>query len=210
MSATDAESKRMLRRRMAATLGAMSPEALRIGSERAWRRAVGAGVFADGSTVLLYAPIAGVPEVDLTGLAEELVRRGCRVCMPRLDAGSRTMAAVRVGNLTTDLVADTASGLRGLRVARPGSPEIAAGELDVVVVPGVAFDRTGARLGRGAGYYDRFLAGLPGGRARRVAFAFDEQVVERVPMEAHDERVGVIVTPTEVIEVSVGEADARG
>ena len=210
MSATDAESKRMLRRRMAATLGAMSPEALRIGSERAWRRAVGAGVFADGSTVLLYAPIAGVPEVDLTGLAEELVRRGCRVCMPRLDAGSRTMAAVRVGNLTTDLVADTASGLRGLRVARPGSPEIAAGELDVVRA-GVGWGGANrGRVGGGGGSYARFLAVLRGGRARRVAFAFDEQVVERVPMEAHDERVGVIVTPTEVIEVSVGEADARG
>ncbi len=65
-------------------------------------------------------------------------------------------------------------------------------------------------MGGGGGSYARFLAVLRGGRARRVAFAFDEQVVERVPMEAHDERVGVIVTPTEVIEVSVGEADARG
>jgi 5-formyltetrahydrofolate cyclo-ligase len=117
------------------------------------------------------------------------------------------MSAVAVKNLTADLVPDAASRLKGMRMPRPDSPELSPGEIDVVVVPGVAFDRAGGRLGRGMGYYDRFLAGLEregGGRPRRVAIVFDGQVLaagESVPMEAHDERVDVIVTPTEVIAV---------
>ncbi len=201
MSGADGQSKAALRRRMAAALSVMSGDEVRAESARAWGRALAAGLFPMGSAVMLYAPIAGVAEIDLTGLAVELGGQGSRLCVPRIDGATRGMAAARVANLTTDLVPDTASRLKGMLMARPDAPEIPGEELDVVVVPGVAFDRTGARLGRGAGFYDRFLGRLKGGRPRRVAIAFDAQVVERVPTEAHDERVEVIVTPTEIIEV---------
>jgi 5-formyltetrahydrofolate cyclo-ligase len=64
---------------------------------------------------------------------------------------------------------------------------------DVIVVPGVAFDRRGHRLGYGRGYYDRALAACPG--ARRVGLCHSFQLVEALPEEAHDEPVDYIVTP---------------
>lgn len=69
---------------------------------------------------------------------------------------------------------------------------------DLLVVPGLAFDRTGARLGRGAGYYDRYLP-LLRADARRVAVAFDEQIVDAVPTTPEDQPVDFIVTPSQVI-----------
>jgi 5-formyltetrahydrofolate cyclo-ligase len=70
----------------------------------------------------------------------------------------------------------------------------------VVLVPGVAFDSAGGRLGRGGGFYDRFLA-TPGLRARRIAVCFACQVVDRVPVEPHDAEVDAIVTEDGWIEV---------
>jgi 5-formyltetrahydrofolate cyclo-ligase len=70
--------------------------------------------------------------------------------------------------------------------------------VDVVLVPGVAFDRSGNRLGMGGGYYDRFLAGIS---APKIALAHAFQIVEAVPVDERDQRVDAIVTPDEVVRV---------
>lgn len=75
-----------------------------------------------------------------------------------------------------------------------------ATDLDVVVVPGLCFDARGHRLGYGAGYYDRFLSTLRPD-ALRVGVAFDAQVIDHVPNEAHDERVDLLLTEERVIDV---------
>jgi 5-formyltetrahydrofolate cyclo-ligase len=69
---------------------------------------------------------------------------------------------------------------------------------DVVVVPGVAYDSHGNRLGRGGGSYDR---ALPSVTVPVVGLALDDEVVDAVPMEEHDRRVDVVVTPTRVLRV---------
>ena len=71
-------------------------------------------------------------------------------------------------------------------------------EVDLVLVPGVAFDRQGNRLGYGGGYYDRFLQQCA---APRVALAFATQLVDHVPTEPHDLRVHAVVTDEEVIRI---------
>ena len=70
--------------------------------------------------------------------------------------------------------------------------------LDLVLVPGVAFDLHGRRLGRGRGYYDRLLSQVGG---RTCGVAFDEQVVSEVPVEAHDVLLNCILTPTRWFEL---------
>ncbi|MGH7858433.1 MAG: 5-formyltetrahydrofolate cyclo-ligase, partial [Candidatus Binatia bacterium] len=73
----------------------------------------------------------------------------------------------------------------------------------VVVVPGVAFSPRGDRLGRGGGHYDRALGAPPlVGSARAIGFAFDLQVVDEIPLEPHDVRVGVVVTEKRVLRAS--------
>lgn len=69
--------------------------------------------------------------------------------------------------------------------------------IDAVAVPGLAFTSTGARLGQGGGFYDRFLADHP--RALRVALAFDCQLVQSIPTDPHDQTVDAIVTPTRTL-----------
>ncbi|MEM1333555.1 MAG: 5-formyltetrahydrofolate cyclo-ligase [Actinomycetota bacterium] len=70
---------------------------------------------------------------------------------------------------------------------------VAASWPDVILVPGLAFDRTGARLGQGGGWYDRLLAERAAG-CLAVGLAFEEQWVERVPTDLHDQQVDVVVT----------------
>jgi 5-formyltetrahydrofolate cyclo-ligase len=79
----------------------------------------------------------------------------------------------------------------------PCAPIAAMGELDLLVIPGLAFDERGARLGYGGGYYDRTLAGA--GPAIMIAFAC--QQVERVPEEPHDRRVTAVVTEDGIHEL---------
>lgn len=69
--------------------------------------------------------------------------------------------------------------------------------IDVIIVPGTAFDKTGARLGFGKGYYDKFLARYP--NTLKLGIAFDEQIVDVVPTEAHDQKVDIIITDKQII-----------
>ncbi|HTG44362.1 MAG TPA: 5-formyltetrahydrofolate cyclo-ligase, partial [Verrucomicrobiae bacterium] len=74
--------------------------------------------------------------------------------------------------------------------------------LDFVLVPGVAFDSTGRRLGRGRGFYDQLLAGVTG---IKCGVALDEQIVEKLPTEAHDIAMDYILTPTRWLVTQRGE-----
>lgn len=78
------------------------------------------------------------------------------------------------------------------------SRRVAPSEFDVLLVPGLAFDANGGRLGRGAGYYDRFLPLLPP-KTRLFGLAFDEQIVAQVPTTPLDFAVDAVVTPTRIL-----------
>lgn len=93
-----------------------------------------------------------------------------------------------------------------MNVWEPGlhGPLVDVAALDIILVPGLAFTRDGARIGRGGGYYDRLLA-RPDCRARRLAIGFDCQVIDRLPVEAHDQRVHEIITESGVITVTGGQ-----
>lgn len=75
---------------------------------------------------------------------------------------------------------------------------IAPRDIDVMLVPGIAFDEHGNRLGQGGGYYDRYLPHMRPD-ALTIGIAFDEQIVDEVPHRPHDRSVGYVVTPTRLI-----------
>jgi len=100
-------------------------------------------------------------------------------------------------------------GRMGLREPAAGAAPASPQAIDVVLVPGVAFDRAGGRLGRGAAYYDTYLPRLRA-EAARVGVAFADQVVEDVPAGAHDVRVDWVVTQDEVIDCRGGRGQAEG
>jgi 5-formyltetrahydrofolate cyclo-ligase len=136
----------------------------------------------DVHTVLLYA--AQPDELDVGGLVGPLRARGVRTLFPRVRGDHLELVAA------SDLLTLTL-GYRGIH--EPTGPAIDPAVVDAAVVPGVAFDPHGARLGRGGGHYDRLLAALPEGCVR-IGACFSCQVVPAVPMEPHDEPVDLVVT----------------
>ncbi len=131
---------------------------------------------------------------------EDWLRRvmsdGKRVLLPRVNRASRHLELYQV----KDLQHDVAPGLWGIRepIVERCVREDRLGTVDFILLPGVAFSRSGARLGYGGGYYDRLLAHMPG-RHALVAGAFGLQLVEEIPQEQTDRRVEWVVTESETI-----------
>lgn len=142
-------------------------------------------------SVLLFAPLADEPDVWL--LLEAALAEGKRVALPSFVAGTNTYTARRIVDPARDLVI----GKFGIREPAALSPEMELNQLDLVLVPGVAFDTHGRRLGRGKGFYDRLLAGV---RGTKCGVAFDEQIVDGVPVGPQDIPLNCILTPARWIE----------
>lgn len=120
----------------------------------------------------------------------QVLAEGRRLVLPRIDRPARSLTLHEVHDLDVDLVA----GPWGIREPDPGrTREVDPADLDAVLVPGVAFDRSGGRLGYGAGYYDRLLGACASGTPL-LAAAFEGQIVERVPAGPQDRSVDVVVT----------------
>jgi 5-formyltetrahydrofolate cyclo-ligase len=140
--------------------------------------------------VLTYAALPS--ELDPSLAIDVLRRRGVRVAYPRIEAPGV------LGMHWVESEADFVPGPLSIRQPPEDSPRVAHDEIDAVIVPGSAFDETGARLGYGGGFFDRLLPMLRPDCAR-IGVAFDEQLVPEVPAEEHDACVDLVVTPTRVI-----------
>lgn len=170
----------------------MDMDTRRRASQRACDRLAADSRFAGASSVMLYMPLRS--ELDVVPLAMAALQQGKRVSVPRADADQGTLTPIGVEHLDADAMPADPMGVR----TPAAGPEVAPESLDLVVVPGVAFDRTGRRLGRGAGYYDRFLARLAPHTAT-AGICFDEQLVDSVPHGTHDRTVDCVFTPSHTI-----------
>jgi 5-formyltetrahydrofolate cyclo-ligase len=142
-------------------------------------------------TVLFYVSIGG--EVRTEEAISETLRMGKKVLVPFANANDRTLKISEIHDL--DELSPGAFG-----IPEPKHPkEFPLNEIDLVVIPGIAFDRSGNRVGYGMGFYDRFLNNLKK-NVPLVAVAYDFQIVDSVPRDANDIRVHKIVTEKEVIE----------
>jgi 5-formyltetrahydrofolate cyclo-ligase len=143
--------------------------------------------FARAHVVLLTLPFRS--EWDALLVVERALAVDKIVAAPRVDAPARMLRAYRIA----DLARDIETGYRGIPEPRASCPEIALERVDWVLVPGVAFDVSGRRLGYGGGFYDRLLPYVSK-TAVRVAGAFEMQIVEAVPTAPHDIGVDFVVT----------------
>lgn len=139
-------------------------------------------------TVAVYAALGR--EADPSGAVATWVAAGITVAWPRVvGAELRFHSATGLDGL--------AVGYRGILEPSPDAPAVAVEAIDLLVVPGVGFDRRGGRLGQGGGFYDRLLA-APGRRALAVGLGFAVQLVDEVPTEAHDQRLDAVITEREL------------
>ena len=145
---------------------------------------------ARATTALLYG--ASDEEADPSVLEFALRERGVRIAYPRV-AGPYSLSLHWVDSAET-----LRPGAFGLLEPTADAPKAELGQLSVVIVPGIAFDAEGNRLGFGGGYYDTLLSGAEVSPPA-IGFAYDEQVVDTVPHEDHDRPLDIIVTPTRTI-----------
>jgi len=149
-------------------------------------------------SVLSYAPMP--EELDVWPLLFEALSAGKKISLPRFVAETRAYEACEILHPETDLQV----GHFGIR--EPGSrcARLRSSRVDLILVPGVAFDLQGHRLGRGRGYYDQLLRVL---RGTTCGVAFDQQIASEIPVEPHDVRLDCILTPTRWIEQKAWKAN---
>lgn len=179
-------------------------------SRSAHERSVAATAIADHGRSLLQEMSDGLPlligcylsqpeEPGTEALLDQAFAEHDAVWVPRADGSNLSWACYRRNSAVRE-------GRFGIR--EPDGPAVASEALlglDVMFVPGIAVDRSGNRLGRGGGYYDRCLAALPrymDGGPLLVIVLFDDEVVDAVPIEDHDCAVDMALTPSGVVQLT--------
>jgi 5-formyltetrahydrofolate cyclo-ligase len=160
-------------------------------SRKACRGLIATPQFQNASVVMMYLSLPH--ELDTSDAILSAWQLNKIVVVPKVSWQQRHMIPVRINSLETGFSADVA----GLRNPVMGVP-VPFGDIDLVVAPGLAFDRKGNRLGRGGSYYDKFFVNKDL-RATRCGIAFAEQVIESVPATDHDVPVDFLVTDEEVL-----------
>ena len=148
------------------------------------------------STLFIYVHFRS--ELETLELIQSCLEQGKRVAVPLVDAATVSMIPFLIKDPEKDLV----PGYYDIPEPDPQkSLRVAAAEIDAAVIPGSVFDIHGGRLGYGGGYYDRFLVN-DAPQAKRIGLAFDMQVVEKVPMQPHDQPLDVLITEKMVMTMS--------
>jgi 5-formyltetrahydrofolate cyclo-ligase len=149
--------------------------------------------FLESSIALLYVGKEG--EVDTNSILKRCFELNKIVVLPAFDDEKNDVKLLKVDNLETDLV----PGKRGVLEPDQNKCKVVPIEsIDIAIVPGLAFDEKGGRIGTGDGYYDRFIPKLSN-TTRKVALALDKQIIQQVPMDSHDKHVDIIITDERII-----------
>ena len=159
-------------------------------------------LFALQSSKCIFVYVDYRSEVQTTNIIDFFVKQGGIVCVPAIVPQSTKMVAVQIKRPTVDL----APGFKGISEPLPELRRhctVDAGQIDIAVIPGLAFDRTGGRIGYGGGYYDRFLHD-DAPQALRVGLAYKLQMLPTVAMEKHDIFMDYVIS-----EYSVYQTQAR-
>jgi len=182
----DGQTKSVIRRQLRDILAGM-PEADRHAkSLAACSRITASPEFEAARVVMLY--LSTTTEVDTAPLALRAWQAGKTVVVPKVSWDQRRMLPIEINSLNTGLTS-TGPGIREPIAGKPVPTDL----IDLVIVPGLGFTNTGHRIGRGMGFYDRFLAqsdflGVSCG------LAFSEQVIEALPVLDHDIPLSMLAT----------------
>jgi 5-formyltetrahydrofolate cyclo-ligase len=184
--------KAALRKKVRSEWKGLSPEKRKGDSEKLCAKLKEQSFWKNAAAVLFFAPLP--EEIDLWPLLGESVKEKI-IALPCFDPDQQFYTSRQI----TDLHGEIMPGQFGIREPSAGSIEIPLTQLDLILVPGIAFDWHGHRLGRGQGFYDRLLEKF---RGIKCGIAFAEQVVEAVPVEKLDVKMDFILTPTRCLKTA--------
>lgn len=174
------KEKRALRKAMLQQLRALPQKQIQTWSEEIAHRVCQMEAFQQAETVCVFISMPG--EVDTRPLIEAAMAAGKKTAAPKIKDGRMEFVLFAADS-------DLQKGFFG--ILEPMGDQGPEGKT-LIIMPGVVFDQTCRRIGYGGGYYDRYLAEHP--QLATVAVAFDLQVLDRIPEEAHDLKPGAVVT----------------
>ena len=170
-----------------AALAAMTPQQKAAESTAICNRILKLELYNKAHVVMMFAPLSDEPLIE--PVARHALAHGKILLLPRVNWQDGTMVGALVQAWPGDLVKD----VRGMTVPIEDAPTYDPASIHCILVPGLAFSPTGVRLGRGAGYYDRFLPQIP--VHRRIGICYRCQRVDQIPLLPHDEPVLEVVSP---------------
>jgi 5-formyltetrahydrofolate cyclo-ligase len=187
------EAKRDLREKIETSLNALSEEERRSKISEIEMRLFDFANFLEARIVLLY--VADKNEVDTRNILKKTFDYGKIIVLPIFEQDKGAVRLLKVDDPTRDLM----EGRRGLLEPNPQRcREVPMECIDIAIIPCIAVDEKGGRLGAGDGYYDRLIPQLPI-TTRKVALTLEYQIVPQIPTESHDKHVDIIITDKRTI-----------
>jgi 5-formyltetrahydrofolate cyclo-ligase len=184
---TDTSSDKIaLRQRLRSVLASLTPEERHVRSLAASSRLLSTPEFTNARVIMLYLSMN--QEIDTASIALKAWQEGKQIVVPKIFWSDRTMLPIEIHSLHTPMKMDP----RGVREPLAGQP-IPLEFIDLVLVPGLGFGPRGQRVGRGGGFYDRFL-GQSSFQGVTCGVAFECQVLDDLPMLPHDVALDMLVT----------------
>ncbi len=181
------EDKRALRKRVRGLMDAQTPDDRRRKSLAVGEKLFALKKFTKAPVVCFYAAMPH--EVDTAPMIDRALTSGMRVCVPHCDMQTVELALYEISSR-----AHLEAGTWGIPEPEPLPARLVRPEdVACVIVPGVAFDADGNRIGNGKGFYDRFLKKLKPG-ALKIGLAYSLQMVARVPVDTHDVKLDLVLT----------------
>ena len=186
--------KKQMRNAVLARRDAMLPSARATASHAIIEKLCALPGYRHAKVVLTYMGFGS--EIETRSFVERILVDGKIVVLPRVDRASRSLILHAVQSLSELEVSKW-----GIREPRADTPSVPLSSIEFVLLPGVAFDRAGNRLGYGRGYYDKLLlAAEPA--LERVAAGFSCQIVDAVPLGPLDQKIDILITENEIINIS--------
>ena len=149
--------------------------------------------FLESKIILLY--MNNISEVSSGNIIKRCFKYNKIVVLPAFDNENYQMKLLKIDTLDNSLI----KGPRGVKEPDPNQCKLVPiDRIDIAIIPGIALDEKGGRIGTGEGYYDRFIPKLPV-TTRKVALAFEDQIVPHIPTESHDKYVDIIITDKRII-----------
>lgn len=178
--------KKELRKRMLKLRDEQRPADRALWDDIIFSKLTGSSDYREAKVVFIFVSFRS--EVDTHRIIRKALEDGKVVGVPKVLSKAEGMKAFRIESME-----DLAEGYFGVLEPKEGCPEIPAADIDLIVMPGAAFDREGGRIGYGGGFYDKYISEAGRG-IRKVALAYRMQILDKVPMEENDMRVDAIIT----------------
>ncbi len=182
--------KKIIRKKITDAINNLTPEEHEIKSKKITDTLLKLDEYIKAGTIFIYYPFRS--EIDTTAIIKDAILKGKKVVLPKVEG--REIKTFFVSDLRKDLKSGS-FGILEPEISRCRKADV--NEIDLAIVPGLCFDMNFSRIGYGGGFYDKILGKLGKG-VKKIALAFDLQIISNVPSCSHDKKVDIILTESKI------------